>query len=40
MYEVRDYLTDEIIALCSRKDDAVAMILSEHKKKLYINFSG
>jgi hypothetical protein len=26
MYEVRDYLTDELIALCSRKVDAVAMI--------------
>jgi hypothetical protein len=25
MYEVRDYLTDELIALCSRKTDAVAM---------------
>ena len=26
MYEVRDYLTDELVALCSRKVDAVAMI--------------
>jgi hypothetical protein len=26
MYEVRDYLTDELIALCSRKTDAVALI--------------
>ena len=26
MYEVRDYLTDELIALCSRKVDAVALI--------------
>jgi hypothetical protein len=26
MYEVRDYLTDELVAVCSRKVDAVAMI--------------
>ena len=26
MYEVRDYLTDEVIAICSRKVDAVALI--------------
>ena len=26
MYEVRDYLTDEVVAVCSRKVDAVAMI--------------
>ncbi len=29
MYEVRDYLTDELVAVCSRKVDAVAMIRSE-----------
>ena len=26
MYEVRDYLTDELVAICSRKTDAVALI--------------
>ena len=26
MYEVRDYLTDELVAVCSRKVDAVALI--------------
>ena len=26
MYEVRDYLTDELVAVCSRKTDAVALI--------------
>jgi len=26
MYQVRDYLTDELIAICSRKVDAVALI--------------
>ncbi len=40
MYEVREYLTDEIVAICTRKDDAVAMVLSEHKRKLYINVNG
>ena len=36
MYEVRDYLTDELIALCSRKTDAVAMIRTELDQKLII----
>jgi hypothetical protein len=36
MYEIRDYLTDELIALCSRKTDAVAMIRSELDQKLII----
>ena len=36
MYEVRDYLTDELIALCSRKTDAVALIRSELDQKLII----
>ena len=26
MYEVRDYLTDELVAVCSRKTDAVELI--------------
>ena len=36
MYEIRDYLTDELIALCSRKTDAVAMIRTELDQKLII----
>ena len=36
MYEVRDYLTDELVAVCSRKVDAVAMIQSELDQKLII----
>ncbi len=36
MYEIRDYLTDELIALCSRKTDAVAMIRLELDQKLII----
>ena len=36
MYEVRDYLTDEIVAVVSRKADAVAMIRSELDQKLII----
>jgi len=36
MYEIRDYLTDELIAICSRKTDAVAMIRSELDQKLII----
>ena len=36
MYEIRDYLTDELIAICSRKTDAVAMIRTELDQKLII----
>ena len=36
MYEIRDYLTDELVALCSRKTDAVAMIRTELDQKLII----
>ena len=36
MYEVRDYLTNELVAICSRKQDAVAMIRSELDQKLII----
>ena len=36
MYEIRDYLTDELIALCSRKTDAVAMIRSDLAQQLII----
>ena len=36
MYEVRDYLTDELIAVCSRKTDAVALIRTELDQKLII----
>ena len=36
MYEIRDYLTDELIAVCSRKTDAVAMIRTELDQKLII----
>ena len=36
MYEIRDYLTDELIAICSRKTDAVALIRSELDQKLII----
>ena len=36
MYEIRDYLTDELVALCSRKTDAVALIRSELDQKLII----
>ena len=36
MYEIRDYLTDELIALSSRKTDAVAMIRTELDQKLII----
>ena len=36
MYEVRDYLTDELVAVCSRKQDAVALIRSEQNQKLII----
>ena len=36
MYEIRDYLTDELIALCSRKTDAVALIRTELDQKLII----
>ena len=34
MYEIRDYLTNELVAICSRKTDAVAMIRSELDQKL------
>ena len=36
MYEVRDYLTDELVAVCSRKVDAVALIRTELDQKLII----
>lgn len=36
MYQVIDYLTDEIVAVVSRKTDAVAMIRSELDQKLII----
>jgi hypothetical protein len=36
MYEIRDYLTDELVAICSRKTDAVAMIRTELDQKLII----
>ena len=36
MYEIRDYLTDELVAICSLKTDAVAMIRSELDQKLII----
>ena len=36
MYEIRDYLTDELVAVCSRKQDAVALIRSELDQKLII----
>ena len=36
MYEIRDYLTDELIAICSRKQDAVAMMRTELDQKLII----
>lgn len=36
MYEIRDYLTNELVAICSRKQDAVAMIRSELDQKLII----
>jgi len=36
MYEIRDYLTNELIAICSRKTDAVAMIRTELDQKLII----
>lgn len=29
MYIVKDYLTDETVAYCSRKQDAVAMIRND-----------
>ena len=39
MYEIRDYLTDELVAICSRKTDAVAMIRTELDQKLIIKKS-
>ena len=36
MYQVRDYLTDEIVAICSRKTDAVALLRSEQDRDLFI----
>ena len=36
MYEVCDYLTDELVAVCSRKTDAVALIRTELDQKLII----
>jgi hypothetical protein len=36
MYQVIDYLTDDVVAVCSRKSDAVAMIRSELDQKLII----
>jgi len=36
MYQVIDYLTDKIVAVVSRKTDAVAMIRSELDQKLII----
>jgi len=36
MYIVKEYLSNEIVAVCSRKDDAVALILSDWERKLYI----
>ena len=29
MYIVRDYMTDEIVAMCSRKEDAMAFVTTE-----------
>lgn len=28
MYIVRNYLTNEVVAMCSRKEDAIAMVRS------------
>jgi len=36
MYIVKEYLSNETVAVCSRKDDAVALILSDLERKLYI----
>ena len=36
MYEVRDYLTDELVAICSRKTDAIAMIRTTLDEKRLI----
>ena len=36
MYQVIDYLTDQVVAICSRKTDAVALIRSELDQKLII----
>ena len=33
MYIVRDYMTDEIVAICSRKADAMAFVNTELDEK-------
>ena len=36
MYIVKDYMTDEVVALTTRKADAMAMARTDQDRKLFV----